>query len=800
MRTKQTRFAKRALAAAVHAALAAAIVVPAAARADTEERIALMQPISYVEIGALYVDEDSAKFGEFNGLDKKGGYVNGGFALSGGDGDAGAYRWRLFGGNLGLDTRELQGEAGVQGRWRISGAYNEIVRNYSDTYRTFWDGAGSTTLTLPPGWPAASSRLSVTNSAGGILANWNNIQSPNATASSTGGGPASLIPANLHNVDIGTKRERLNLGGSTMLAPGWEVKVTAQHEDKDGTKLTGVNIGRFSGVSALLPEPINSSIDQFNASLGFADKRMNFNVGYYGSFYRNDTNVWSVENMGQNNVALNNRATLVGAPDNQMHQFNFQGGYSFAPKTRLTMSGAYSRLTQNEGFLDKPAGATWVYPDTSPHAKVIRTDFFARLTSEPVKNLRLNASYRYEDRDNRTPVMEFLTTPDTPGASTLFENEPIDRTVHTATLEGEYGLGRGSALSALYERQQIERSSKAPESPFRADKTYEDTLRLMYRRTLSEALTGRISYAYSKRRVNDYEEGNPRPTSPPAPFPAADPLLGGFEQFFLSDRHRDKIRSQVNWQASDALNLQGTVDYNRDKYTKLEFGLKESKSWVLGLDASIAASDRLAFNLFYTYENMRMQLDSLAIARGLTTTNLVPHVSGGDCAPYTNVANTLPADYFTDPCRLWSESQRDKVHTLGAAARYRGLMAGRLDVAADLTYAKAKTPIGVAGGTYYNNGVPSSATGNVFIPAEGFPDITSELTQLRLTGIYRLDKRSAVRVMYVYGKLKSSDWAYDAYANSVLGVLAVQNYVGPGITSPNYDVNVVGVAYIYSFR
>jgi hypothetical protein len=118
----------------------------------------------------------------------------------------------------------------------------------------------------------------------------------------------------------------------------------------------------------------------------------------------------------------------------------------------------------------------------------------------------------------------------------------------------------------------------------------------------------------------------------------------------------------------------------------------------------------------------------------------------------------------------------------------------------DLHYARARTPISVSGGTYYNTGVPSSPTGNVFIPAQSFPDITSEMTDLRLTGIYALDKASSVRLAYWYRHLKSADWAYDAYTNSTLGVLAIQNFIGPGITSPNYNVHVIGVSYVYRWQ
>src|SRR5262249_50897155 len=118
----------------------------------------------------------------------------------------------------------------------------------------------------------------------------------------------------------------------------------------------------------------------------------------------------------------------------------------------------------------------------------------------------------------------------------------------------------------------------------------------------------------------------------------------------------------------------------------------------------------------------------------------------------------------------------------------------------DVAYARATTPMSVTGGTYYGNGVPSSATGNVYIPATNYPDITSQMTDLRLVGTYSIDKSAALRISFLYRRLRSADWAYDAYTNSTLGVLAVQNYIGPGIASPNYSVTVVGLSYVYRFR
>ena len=53
------------------------------ALADEAEMKALTQPQSSVQVEAITVDATSAKFGEYNGLDKLGGYVNGAFSVKG---------------------------------------------------------------------------------------------------------------------------------------------------------------------------------------------------------------------------------------------------------------------------------------------------------------------------------------------------------------------------------------------------------------------------------------------------------------------------------------------------------------------------------------------------------------------------------------------------------------------------------------------------------------------------------------------------------------------------------------------
>jgi hypothetical protein len=104
----------------------------------------------------------------------------------------------------------------------------------------------------------------------------------------------------------------------------------------------------------------------------------------------------------------------------------------------------------------------------------------------------------------------------------------------------------------------------------------------------------------------------------------------------------------------------------------------------------------------------------------------------------------------------------------------------------------------MTGGSYYSNGL--ATLNNVVVPAESFPDVTSKMADLRLNLLYTMDKASAVRLSYLYRRLKSADWQYDAYTNSELGPIAIQGYIGNNLSAPNYTVQVIGIAYRYTFR
>jgi hypothetical protein len=153
-----------------------------------------------------------------------------------------------------------------------------------------------------------------------------------------------------------------------------------------------------------------------------------------------------------------------------------------------------------------------------------------------------------------------------------------------------------------------------------------------------------------------------------------------------------------------------------------------------------------------------------------------------------------------DPCLNWNVNERDFINTLGLGVNWKGLMAGKLDLNANAVFSWATTKTGVTGGTYANNpfavaGAPAVNPAAIFIPASNMPDVTNNSIELTLLAQYNIDKRSAVRFAYMYGQLHSSDYAY---AGTQYGTIT--SVMPTNQTTPDYNVNVFGISYVYSWQ
>jgi hypothetical protein len=140
------------------------------------------------------------------------------------------------------------------------------------------------------------------------------------------------------------------------------------------------------------------------------------------------------------------------------------------------------------------------------------------------------------------------------------------------------------------------------------------------------------------------------------------------------------------------------------------------------------------------------------------------------------------------------------VNTLGASFNWKNLMSGKLSLSGDAVFSWATTSTGITGGTYANSpfavsGLPVVTPAAFFIPAADMPDVTNNTIELRLLGQYQIDRQSAVRAFYMYGQLHSNDYAYQGTQYGTITSVMPTNQ-----TAPDYNVNVFGISYVYSWQ
>jgi len=76
------------------------------------------------------------------------------------------------------------------------------------------------------------------------------------------------------------------------------------------------------------------------------------------------------------------------------------------------------------------------------------------------------------------------------------------------------------------------------------------------------------------------------------------------------------------------------------------------------------------------------------------------------------------------------------------------------------------------------------------------PNVSSELTQFRVTGAYRFDRHSSLLAGYLFQRLKATDYYYNAY----LYGFTPTTLLATNQQAPDYTVNMVFIAYRYSFQ
>ncbi len=792
MKTNNENMNVSLLAVAVQGALLAMFAMPVyAADAADDEVAALKRPVNSIEVGVSNVSQSSAKFGEYNGLNKAAANVIGNFSVKGGDaynpfGESGTLRWGMYGSDLGTTSRALGGSVGSQGKWDLSIGYDELQHNIADTYQTPYVGAmGGNTFLLPVGLP----RLNNTN---------------------------LITPAQLQTVAISSTRKNTNVGAGIILNDAWSVKFDYNQLVQSGAKLMSFGSMKVAGGSAgeyvsILANPTNYKTDSINLALNWLGDNAYATGSYYGSFFRDANTGVKFQTFDAIANGIQTQSTM---PSNDFHQLNLSGGYTLTPTTKLTGGLSYAKNTQNSAYaydvysMVNPVApfTNGVSPQASLNGDVRTTHADVKLVDQTTKALTLSASVKFDERNNKT-ASNFYYMNALDGATNHqgnFANAPVSNSKTQFELAGDYRIDKDQLLNLTYNREDVKRwcnqyaigglgvvAGGAPGSnlyPAGANcvvavASKDDKLSTAYKLKLSDAVKLNVGYAYSQRSTtSDANAITPR-LSLNGNLTGAVPLIQGvnagdfrgFYPFFNASRKQQMLKGGVNWQANEKFSLGMGAKFTDDKYDSL-YGVKAGNSWSVNLDADYNYSENGSFSAYLTQEHKQRDMTDLQTVAAITAN-----------------ATRLPV-----PANgTWSDRQKDDDTTIGLALKQNGLMDSKLDLTGDLSYSMGRT-----GYTTVLNYVGTTATPNFWTcnsptlaSCGSLPTIKNDVIQLKLTGKYKVSKSAEVTVGYLFQQMRSTDYYY----NGLQSTFTPNQVMPTNQQSPNYTINVVTASYSYLF-
>lgn len=511
-----------------------------------------------IEAGAGYVSDNSAKFGEYNGLDQRGGVLlaGGGVRVRAEDGsyvDAQAS-------NLGLGTRAIGLESGRQGAYSLRLVYEDLPHILTDSARTPYLGNGGGTLTLPAGFAAANTTL-------------------------------MPLAATLRPVELETNRQRIGLAGSWLATPQWTYSVSVRHELKDGTKRTA---GAFFVNAAQLAEPVHYSTDQIDASASYTGERLQLKLGYYGSLFRNGNSALTWQNPYTGIPGNPAAGQLALAPDNQFHQLLASAGYQVSDRTRATADVSVGRMTQNDSFLAptvNAAIASPALPRASLDGEATTLNANVRLISSLTDTVRVHAAYSHNERDNKTPQSAYNWVSTDMFLAGARVNLPYSFKQDKVSVSADY-----RATAAL--RASIGLDHDANKRTFQeVDTTRENTLWGKLGSRVLDNVDLTLKLAHAERRHGG--------TYTPITFggvPLENPLL---RKYHLANRTRDTIALRADIAPADSVNVGLGVSNSRDDYSASAIGLTKGTSLAVNGDISVAFTEDTSVHFFASREEMR---------------------------------------------------------------------------------------------------------------------------------------------------------------------------------------------------
>jgi len=488
--------------------------------------------------------------------------------------------------------------------------------------------------------------------------------------------------------------------------------------------------GAFFFNTAQLVEPVDYVTDEVEAAVTYTRKDWQASLGYYGSSFSNENAALNFDNAYNPIVAGADEGQLALPPDNEFHQLSLAAAYRFSERNQLSVDYAVGRMQQDEKLLQATVNPTLVVPALPADSADAEIE---------TTNARLKFVSRATDRLLLAATYS-LDERDNKTPQMIYDWVTTDAFLAARRGNLPYSYTRETLqLEAGYDYSEGTRLGLGYDQDQRertfqeVDETTEDSLWGSIRIRNIENLFVEFRIAASSRDASSS-------AAVAAIDPAQNPLM---TKYYLAERDRRSMSLHANYLPHPDITVGLSLDHARDDYDASEIGLTAGSDDSINIDVAAILSETTTANVYVG----RQRIDS-------------------------SQANSQS---FADPD--WVAEIRDQFEIVGLGINH-VLIEEVLNIGIDVSRSLSRGEIELDAGA----------------PAQGFPDLTTELRSVKLYLDYRVDENLKLRAAYWHETYDSSDWALEGVEPDTVG-----NLLAFGVDTPEYDNDVFKLSMSYSF-
>ena len=667
---------------------------------------------------AIGLDKQSFKFREYSNLKDDGGFFQG-------DADLSYYRDSYFmnftAKDLGLENRSLFFENGKLGDYRFFVEFDQLPHLLSNTSKSFFNGIGGTSLTLPGGF-------------------------------GTGFNTPALTFTGIKKTDLKLDdRVTTSLGFAKTFGEDKnnEFELSYRRATKNGLQSLGAPIGTNPGnvKTVVLPEPVNQTSNEVEARLAHNGEDFQLQLDYFLSLFNNKKEFISFESPfagslpfflgfpGSFGPAPTN-GLISRPPDNQSHRVSLSGGLNLPASTRISGVFEYGLMKQDEKLFPFAVGtSTNLLPRQTADTKMENLHFNLNLSSRPLAKLRLTAKYRYHQTINRTPRTLFLTVVnDTGGQVTDNEeralfNLPFDYRRHQINTAASYNLFKATNVKLGYDIDIWNRDFRE------VKQTIENTFKVGFKSNYFSRADIYANVSYSDKFGDSYDATRLEKKLRSQKFLTTNPQAAGFailpelRKFDIAERERVRMDSNINFFISESMTLGINYIYLDDNYVDSILGLTSSQNNDGTVDFSYSPAEGISYHAYYNFNENKSRQNGRS-------------------------HNFFDPTSRTNLNRNWQVGIDDVTNTIGLGAQLK-FWENRLSLNTDYGFSQGVTFTGVSAGSDPDVADPGA-----------LPNLKTTRHTFETTMNYQYTPNLSLGLSYLYENYQSDQFSTDGFSGA----------------------------------